>query len=163
MSHKLIKYWKDFSLIWPRPTLLWQLEFELAAANKSQPASPPYSGGRKPPSVTREWNGAVLNLLGKRGPGILHGLYAEGVGGVVENLDILAHSNGSVAFCGLENGLDQNTSNKNICKTRRKYFPLWQSEELKKNHRQLKPKNIDEICQKKLNEKISLQLWTYIV
>ena len=51
--------------------------------------------------MTREWNGAVLNLLGKRGPGILHCLYAEGVGFVVENLKIIAHSHGSVAFCGL--------------------------------------------------------------
>merc|ERR1712147_602878 len=51
-------------------------------------------------------NGAVLNLLGKRTPGTHHGSDAEGVGGAMDSLDIIAHSLGSVALRGLENGLD---------------------------------------------------------
>ena len=75
----------------------------LLAANKSQPLHDALKAGDLHQGLG---DGAVLNLLGKRGPSAFHSPEAESVGGVVDRLNIAAHSLGSVALHGLEDGLD---------------------------------------------------------
>ena len=52
---------------------------------------------------------SVLNFVGKRSPGTLHGSDEErSVGSVMNSLDIIAHSLGRFALCGLEDRFDLN-------------------------------------------------------
>ena len=51
-------------------------------------------------------NCTILNFNGQRGPVALNGPDAEGVGSVMDRLDIVAHSLGSVELRGLEDGLN---------------------------------------------------------